>query len=892
MTPPFKRVNMRLPFSNIGLLLGVVVFMAGYFRPSPRLPLDTHHAGPDVLEGQHDSPQPDPPFDKVIFVVIDALRSDFVYAEESGFRFTQELIHTGAALPFTALASPPTLTVSRIKAMAQGTGQSFLDAWLNVMHSPDATRLVGEDTWLARFKAARARGPGRPGGKMVYYGVDMWCLLYPEVWDRFETVESFFLPDFNEGDRNVTRRMASELDREDWKGLVLHYPGLDCAAHFAGAKSSIVQAKQAEMDEAVRQIYDALERRPSHKNTLFVLAGDHGMTNNGNHGGDTPEEMASALLFISPKFKSLDRPLPMPHHEDSEYFYYSVVDQVDIVPTLAALLGFSIPAGSLGVVIAELLGVFPDLAQQMSILMRNAQQMMRLLRTSHKAEVALDDGSCDGTYTNSSGRVRRVLCQLETLRYGETGDTEDAVQSIREACLEAQALLRVPRNNLHTPLLALGITLLLSVLALVSLREGFAKRTYRNPDGLLGILVALAHGVTMFSPQLVAEEHHFWYWASLLWLVYLGLTRSSRWKHIATVVFVGALHIAAQSFNPTGETPWLAGNYLHDVLNKHPVYIWVLAASAHAVAVPKLSSSISAATGLGRHVSTIFATIPCALTLLFKMSSAGASNPELLGFIPSWLKPILTETAGNLAIWTLWDILLASGIMLLVRRRMASKGGERALLISIVELINVYLRIQARPRSLILFLVFDIQVNFLESWISSTATTSASASTIATTVLLLSQSAFFATGRSNSLASLDMINGYNGITHTDSTTNMVLVAVQTVISNWIGPVWWSLAGLRVLQNLSAHRASTAKYPGGGSTSTSASKLFVDYATCQVFFSATSTLAIMLSVLWWRDDLVLWTVLAPRYVNLALWVGFQQVLVNGLLCRGLWYGVAM
>lgn len=73
--------------------------------------------------------------------------------------------------------------------MTQGSGQSFLDAWLNVMHSADARRLVGEDTWLSRFKTESA-----PEKKMVYYGIDMWCMLYPEIWDRYETVDSFYLP--------------------------------------------------------------------------------------------------------------------------------------------------------------------------------------------------------------------------------------------------------------------------------------------------------------------------------------------------------------------------------------------------------------------------------------------------------------------------------------------------------------------------------------------------------------------------------------------------------------------------------------------------------------------------------------------------------------------------
>lgn len=99
------------------------------------------------------------------------------------------LIRSGAAVPFTALAASPTLTLSRIKALTQGTSQSFLDALLNVLHSADARRLEGEDTWLSRLKEERVVEKN-----MVFYGVDMWTMLYPDIWNRYEIVDSFYLP--------------------------------------------------------------------------------------------------------------------------------------------------------------------------------------------------------------------------------------------------------------------------------------------------------------------------------------------------------------------------------------------------------------------------------------------------------------------------------------------------------------------------------------------------------------------------------------------------------------------------------------------------------------------------------------------------------------------------
>jgi ethanolaminephosphotransferase len=72
----FRRAKMMIFLSNIGIVLGVVVFMAGYFSPPPRLAFDNdlEQAGLQGAGEEERYPQPSAPFDKVIFMVIDALR--------------------------------------------------------------------------------------------------------------------------------------------------------------------------------------------------------------------------------------------------------------------------------------------------------------------------------------------------------------------------------------------------------------------------------------------------------------------------------------------------------------------------------------------------------------------------------------------------------------------------------------------------------------------------------------------------------------------------------------------------------------------------------------------------------------------------------------------------
>ncbi|KAI0406532.1 alkaline-phosphatase-like protein [Xylaria palmicola] len=355
--------------ANVVIISSLLIFMTGYFRSTTR----SSSAALDDGEQYGGYTTGEPPFDKVIFMLVDALRSDFVYGEQSGFEFTQSLIQSGAAIPLTALAALPTLTVSRLKALTQGTAQSFLDAWVNVANSPDVIRLEGEDTWLSRLKSSRGYEK-----KLVFYGVDMWLDLYPDIFDRYEGFFGFYMPDITTLDANISAQVPNELRKDDWVSLVMHYENLDSLAHQGGLRSTHMRPKQTEMDNVVRMIYDGILHQPHLRNTLLVLLGDHGMDEQGNHGGDTPGELASAMVLVSPNFKGKSRNYQVPMKPREDYKFYSVINQVDIVPTLAGLLDFDIPAANIGVFIPDVLDVFTSTKQRLDVLMRNARQMMRL----------------------------------------------------------------------------------------------------------------------------------------------------------------------------------------------------------------------------------------------------------------------------------------------------------------------------------------------------------------------------------------------------------------------------------------------------------------------------------------------------------------------------------
>ena len=120
--------------------------------------------------------------------------------------------------------------------------------------------------------------------------------------------------------------------------------------------------KQIEMDSIAKQIYEAIENEDHLANTLFVVCGDHGMNDGGNHGGSAPGETSPALVFMSPKIKKITefKDKTSPTNPTGEFDYYKKIEQSDIAPTLAGLLGFPIPRNNLGVFIEDFLYFWDD----------------------------------------------------------------------------------------------------------------------------------------------------------------------------------------------------------------------------------------------------------------------------------------------------------------------------------------------------------------------------------------------------------------------------------------------------------------------------------------------------------------------------------------------------
>ncbi|XP_070228939.1 GPI ethanolamine phosphate transferase 2 isoform X4 [Bos mutus] len=345
-------------------VLGVALFLRGFF-PAPVF---------SGAERQAESPAPEPSagassnwtelppplFSKVVILLIDALRDDFVFGSK-GVKFmpyTTYLVEKGSSLSFVAEAKPPTVTMPRIKALLTGSLPGFIDVVRN-LNSPT----LMEDNVITRAKAA--------GKRIIFYGDETWVKLFPKHFVEYDGTTSFFVSDYTEVDNNVTRHLDKVLKRQDWDMLILHYLGLDHIGHISGPSSPLVGHKLSEMDSILMKIHTALlaEERDPLLPSLLVLCGDHGMSEAGGHGASSMEEVNTALVLVSSAFE----------RKPGDVRHPTRVQQTDLAATLSIGLGLPIPKSNTGSLMFPVVEGRP-MREQLRFLHLNTVQLSKLLQ--------------------------------------------------------------------------------------------------------------------------------------------------------------------------------------------------------------------------------------------------------------------------------------------------------------------------------------------------------------------------------------------------------------------------------------------------------------------------------------------------------------------------------
>ncbi|CAK9438417.1 uncharacterized protein LODBEIA_P26410 [Lodderomyces beijingensis] len=877
-----------LCFSNIA---GYLLFLRGFFPSKVVLPgFNTFSQGNSSTSPFLDE-NGKPHFNKFILMVVDAMRSDFCFGEESGFTFVQDLISQGHAIPFTAFSNPPTVTLPRLKGITTGGTPSFLDAILNVADDYDDSQgMYNQDSWIHQFKLQNK--------SINFFGDDTWLKLFPDQFTEFEGTNSFFVSDFTEVDLNVTRHLDRQLSedkgKQDWDGLILHYLGLDHIGHKGGAKSIYMKDKQKEMDAIAKRLYEFIEKN---SDTLFILMGDHGMNDVGNHGGSSEGETSAAMVLISPKLK-VDSISQSKHHPSSEYSYYHNILQIDLVPMVASLLNFPIPKNSLGVLPREILGQWRE-EQWSDIMLENCHQIMELYAAK-----------------NGHGQGHGPLWEKWQKSINSTQSTDAYYELLAE--VQSELASSATEYNYQDIYRGTTIVIISAIAVLVWFTLYFYQFAKLSPAKIaIFPIFTLIYAIHFHGSSLIEEEHQIWTFATYLGCFCMGtslLKLSEKRRNFALLLALTSSLRVLQSWNLAGQK-WLSAYTISGFLSQsNGTLLWFLITSTYLVcaAVTVIQARendgrVNKLGALGDRIGSMvfFVAISTATLTSYSFKAVqyyvdGGSLPPILNEFVLWIfsnfgielsleasatdphmKFLFQAASIQLSRWASYTLVAAAAFNLLWRRLQNQSQGQsqrgRGNITLVANTLTLFLIHQTRATNIPLFLFCMVAKFSMSKFVTAYYSSNIDQRilVIAASTIVLQNFTFFATGNTNSLATVDLTNAYNGI----SSYNVISVGVLTFVSNFAGPLFWSLSSLQLIYEPSVtsfekdSKVDLTNYAGLKNS------VLLVKSLVSLFFYSISAVSLMVSCINLRFHLFVWTVFSPKLLYFGSWMVFVNLLTD-------------
>jgi len=441
------------------------------------------------------------PVEKVILIVIDALGSDFIpslgdsqTSMQATMPFVESLIKGSKALGLTAEAATPTVTMPRLKALIAGSTPSFVDILYNLSQNLSIAS-NRDDNFLKIAKSA--------GKSIVFYGDDTWLsLVGREIFLRSRETLSLFATDFTTVDQNVTEMAIPETEREtiDWDFMILHYLGLDHIGHsFGSNRHKMIYKKLIEMDDTIKQIFVNMSRKKD--KTLIIICGDHGMSYEGNHGGDGDLEKNTAMIFI---------PVNIPGYHVPKTVSKESVLQIDLATTLCYLTGLRTPNLSMGIPIRSLIETIhssPDdkaIDMMLCVAVDNLGHMAQFIHSgSYSSEADID------------AQYREIMALLDADIISESTVSEKRnfvtkYLNVTRHIQDKSISTIVEKTN---PLLISLIMIVSILLTLWNLKKSYLKLLGPLMFPREKLLCLISLGIPIFlqaSTDYIESEHHFW----------------------------------------------------------------------------------------------------------------------------------------------------------------------------------------------------------------------------------------------------------------------------------------------------------------------------------------------------------------------------------------------
>jgi ethanolaminephosphotransferase len=642
------------------------------------------------------------------------------------------------------------------------------------------------------------------------------------------------------------------------------------------------------------------------------------MNESGNHGGNDPGETESALVFASPKLRTMPAKktyeCPAMPANGTRFDYYNKVDQQDLVPTLSTLLGLTIPRNSIGTILSEMRGLWPTDESYARILAQNAQQL------SHIADTVFgptDFHARDSIWPTLSRRhipsllpckadsdtVEQLACLMGTaeqqaLYSSNTGQWNDTIAAYEVFIRRAQQALIKESRSFDTTSMATGIAL--CALAMVACWYSIGTSWPSRANSLSCVGVVTAYGLALFASTSERSERYFWHLATLLWLVFLVVKATDRIveAHVRSRIVRASIRILISHGIVVSWTT--LGSSLEEMLSEgHTSLIWSTIFVSHFWNGFTLIGRTF--TGLmARPTATSITILLASTASIFKISHELEQAYDVASPFGIDQITLFRTCIGMIA-------LVAMGVCILVAGRGSRTGIYASLAVPALperlhHLLTLFLMVQSRSVNLPVFFLLDCQRSDLQM-VLQYATLSiphlahepsgqrkkrnntTSAVYVAVSVLTFSHSYFFCLGGSNSISTIDLSNAYNGV----SKYNIITVAVLLFSANWTGPIWWCSAACSMVPWSATHLVGfSSVYKTQASSSrtrdcvltrhtedrhmqTDHRQPWLSYLSTLSALMAAIVLVVMVLCTIQREHVTVWTLWGSKYLYSMFWV---------------------
>ncbi|KCZ79931.1 hypothetical protein H312_02686 [Anncaliia algerae PRA339] len=276
-----------------------------------------------------------PKFKRCIFILFDGLRPDGYFRTKKEGNYFNNFDEIKTSFNFISMCENPTLTALRLYSMFTGKKSSFLESLFAFNHNKKENNFFDEFNLIYGGDETIKDIFGAEGETYNAYGNNF------DIQKEYRTII------------NLIKQSKLPIKDNFPELFVFHFSAIDAFGHKGiGIHDKRIQSACRIYNKMIEILVKGLDN-----DSFIVLTSDHGVKENGDHGGSSMEELTSfcSFIFNQENYEKLTVKNPKNASKIDDYYElnndYEVISQNNIINTIFALLGCRYPKFTSGSII-------------------------------------------------------------------------------------------------------------------------------------------------------------------------------------------------------------------------------------------------------------------------------------------------------------------------------------------------------------------------------------------------------------------------------------------------------------------------------------------------------------------------------------------------------------